>query len=112
MIYWNGKGRFGKQGKMLWMRLVPKAGSAASVQGELIRCVGRLADEFYRNGNHNWGSLFREMIAFTRTTLILNDEAQTCRILEDVDRLASFGEDPSSIRYVQGEDEIDRLTEA
>ena len=97
---------------MLWMRLVPKEGRAASVQGELIRCVGRLADELYRNGNHNWGPMFREMIVFLRAALVFTDEVRNRRVQEDVDRLTSFGENPRSVQYQEAEDEIDRLTEA
>ena len=35
----------------LWKRLVPSAGQADSVGGELIRCTGKMTDEAYRNGN-------------------------------------------------------------
>lgn len=40
----------------LWDELVPPRGQARTVQGELIRCVGRLTDEAYRNGNQNWSA--------------------------------------------------------
>ena len=38
----------------LWDDLVPGRGQALTVQGELVRCIGRLTDEAYRNGNQNW----------------------------------------------------------
>ena len=45
----------------LWEELVPHSGSAESAQGEVIRSAGRLASEYYRNGNINWtGSPNRE----------------------------------------------------
>lgn len=40
----------------LWDELVPGRGQVPTVQGELIRCVGRLTDEAYRNGNQNWSA--------------------------------------------------------
>ena len=40
--------------EQLWRELVPAKGQASTVQGELIRITGRLADEAYRNGNCNW----------------------------------------------------------
>ena len=39
----------------LWKLLVPPRGEAPTLQGEFVRCTGRLADEAYRNGNINWG---------------------------------------------------------
>jgi hypothetical protein len=40
--------------RKLWKALVPARGPAQSLQGELIRLTGKLADEAYRNGNMNW----------------------------------------------------------
>jgi len=48
----------------LWKLLVPPRGDAPTVQGEIIRCTGRLADEAYRNGNMNWGPRFEAMCLF------------------------------------------------
>ena len=38
----------------LWRELVPPSGQAKTLQGEIIRCTGKLTDEAYRNGNCNW----------------------------------------------------------
>lgn len=38
----------------LWQELVPSRGQADTLQGELVRIVGKLTDEAYRNGNGNW----------------------------------------------------------
>ena len=46
----------------LWDELVPPRNSAPTVQGELLRCIGSLTDEAYRNGNMNWGPRFVEMV--------------------------------------------------
>ena len=39
----------------LWKELVPAEGSANTVQGELVRAIGRLQSEHFRNGMMNWG---------------------------------------------------------
>jgi hypothetical protein len=56
----------------LWEELVPKSGQADTVQGELIRCIGKLTDEAYRNGNLNWDTNHELMCKFIGT--ILDDE--------------------------------------
>ncbi len=58
----------------LWAKLVPKRGQAATVQGELIRCTGKLTDEAYRNGNENWESGYERLVRFVADTL---DDAGT-----------------------------------
>ena len=45
----------------LWNMLVPRSGPAATVQGEVVRIVGRLRDEVEGNGGINWNSDFRAM---------------------------------------------------
>ena len=40
--------------KIMWQKLVPKSGQAATVQGELIRAIEKLRDEAQRNGNANF----------------------------------------------------------
>lgn len=54
----------------LWEELVPPSHAADTVQGELIRCIGNLTDEAYRNGNMNWGERQIDMIAMLRTVLL------------------------------------------
>ena len=53
----------------LWKLLVPASGAAPTLQGELIRCTGRLADEAFRNGNINWGPMHVAMAALVERTL-------------------------------------------
>ncbi|TXT23915.1 MAG: hypothetical protein FD134_1884 [Gallionellaceae bacterium] len=38
----------------LWNKLVPKQGEAETVQGELVRAMGRIENDYYRNGFGNW----------------------------------------------------------
>ena len=55
--------------KRLWKDLVPSEGQANSVQGELIRAVGRLKDEAFRNGNQNFGRNHRILCKYIRETM-------------------------------------------
>ncbi len=45
----------------LWEMLVPPSGPARTVQGEVIRIVGRLRHEIEGNGGINWSDDFRAM---------------------------------------------------
>ena len=51
-----------EQHEELWQMLVPGSGAASSVQGELIRIVGRATDEIYRNGGVNWENEYPKMM--------------------------------------------------
>ena len=62
--YWKDHAR-------LWSKLVPPRGPAKTVQGEVIRIVGKLTDEAYRNGNANWSRSCTLMWKFVAK--ILND---------------------------------------
>ena len=55
--------------KRLWNDLVPQRGQAQTTQGELIRCIGKITDEAYRNGNQNWDTQFQTMAHFIGRTL-------------------------------------------
>jgi len=71
--------------KRLWKELVPAEGQAATVQGELIRAVGRLSDEAYRNGNLNFGKGHRVLCQFLRVNLEDSAVFSTAEI-EEIDR--------------------------
>jgi hypothetical protein len=49
------------QHEELWKLLVPSQGPAATVQGEVIRISGRIADELDRNGGANWNADYKMM---------------------------------------------------
>jgi hypothetical protein len=53
-----------KEHQRLWAALVPKQGQADTLQGEIIRIVGKLTDEAYRNGNRNWDTDCERMWRF------------------------------------------------
>jgi hypothetical protein len=73
----TGSGKSGKSSKeawrpefqRLWKEFVPATGQAATVQGELIRSVGRLSDEAYRNGNYNFDKGHRIQCKYLRENL-------------------------------------------
>lgn len=45
----------------LWGYLIPSQGPALTVQGEVVRIAGRIADELLRNGGGNWNRAYRQM---------------------------------------------------
>jgi len=53
----------------LWNDLVPSSGQAETVQGELIRCTGKITDEAYRNGNINWESGYEKLVRYVENLL-------------------------------------------
>lgn len=52
----------GERFRYLWDRLVPGSGAAATLQGELVRIVGRLGHEILGNGAANWDADFTAMV--------------------------------------------------
>lgn len=54
-------GTWQDQHQALWELLVPSAGHAATVQGEVIRISGRIAHELDGTGGVNWDADFRKM---------------------------------------------------
>lgn len=57
-----GEGDWWKCHEALWKKLVPPRGHADTVQGEVIRCSGKLARELMDNGAMNWDSDYRTML--------------------------------------------------
>jgi hypothetical protein len=54
----------------LWDKLVPKIGSAETIQGELIRSIGRLSHDYYANAYANWGVEFQKSMDFLKSHLM------------------------------------------
>lgn len=54
--------RWQDQHQELWALLVPSQGHASTVQGEVIRIAGRVADEVDRNGAANWDADYGKMV--------------------------------------------------
>ena len=55
--------------KRLWSELVPPFGQAKTVQGELIRAIGRLSEEAYQNHNVNFDQDHAILCQFLRDNL-------------------------------------------
>jgi hypothetical protein len=76
--------------KRLWQMLVPARGQSLSVQGELIRCIGKLTDEAYRNGNLNWNRGYRLMLDYIGSVLLgdatLSGERRA-KVLQDINEI-------------------------
>ena len=51
-----------KQFQDFWKLLVPKSGEAETVQGEVIRIVGKIGYEILNNGGMNWDRGFSKML--------------------------------------------------
>lgn len=65
------------QFKYLWNYLVPGGGAAATVQGEVIRIVGRLGYEALEMGYVNWDEDFVKMTDFWLETVGAAEDAMT-----------------------------------
>jgi hypothetical protein len=50
-----------EQHQELWELLVPSSGPAATIQGEVIRITGRIANELEGNGGINWDGNYKKM---------------------------------------------------
>ncbi len=46
----------------LWAKLVPASGKAQTVQGEMIRIIGKVSYEILDNGGLNWGGDYKKML--------------------------------------------------
>jgi hypothetical protein len=47
--------RLWSHNQVLWKELVPENGNAPTLQGELVRGLGRIENEHFKNGMTNWG---------------------------------------------------------
>ncbi len=79
-------GPWPEQHEALWELLVPSSGTAATVQGEVIRITGRVANELLGNGGINWDRDFKAMLNtlpehFADGTALSGDELAEARTL-------------------------------
>jgi hypothetical protein len=51
--YFEEEGAYQEEYNRLWNELVPSRGAAQTINGELIRTIGRLTHDFFNNGNCN-----------------------------------------------------------
>ncbi|MGA8146669.1 MAG: hypothetical protein WB870_03725 [Gallionellaceae bacterium] len=53
----------------LWNKLVPKLGKAETIQGEMVRAIGRIQGDYYKNGWGNWHQQY-DLSQFLATHLV------------------------------------------
>lgn len=114
MLYADGKGRYDREYGELWKALVPRSGQAETVQGELVRAIGRLAGECYRNGNGNWGPSFEALIGHLRRWLVdpsVFGPAVIRELHDDLTDVLAIGRDVTRFDFPNGEDVYDRITD-
>ena len=59
MTYWNNNGVHQADYDRLYAALVPMEGKCATIEGENLRAVSRIAYDFYNNGfGNNWSGAF------------------------------------------------------
>lgn len=111
-LYADGLGQYQHDYDALWQRLVLKSGYAKTRQGELVRLITKLADEYYRNGNINWNKDYRNIARCL--------EAELCQYFDDaIDQEAIEIYLYQIIRngetgicyYLNGADEYDNITD-
>jgi hypothetical protein len=91
-----------------WEDLVSEQGRATTIQGEILRAVGRLAGEDRRNGCVNWDKYYEDLVEFLRSYLLnerVFNAAQRARISRDLDAVVENGRkgiDYQVIRVVFG----------
>jgi hypothetical protein len=62
--------KYAEQAQQLRHDFVPASGAAQTVQGELLRVVGKLRDEAIRHGNRNWDASFESGLRFLERHLL------------------------------------------
>ena len=90
MLYENRKGHYQAQYDALWDALVPLSGQAETIQGELVRAIGRLGSEYSRNGNANWNRSFRMLTNYLLRHLSdpqVFDPDTVIQIRDDIDAI-------------------------
>ncbi|WP_028102343.1 ankyrin repeat domain-containing protein [Pseudoduganella violaceinigra] len=81
-------GSWQEQHDMLWAFLVPSSGPAATVQGEVIRISGRIANELEGNGGVNWDADYKAMAEAFVKHLALAEPAS--ELVKDSARMAQL----------------------
>jgi hypothetical protein len=91
------------QHRALWHALVPAAGHAPTVQGEVIRASGRIGHELLEMGGVNWDEDYRVMLAHLPVLLTLGvplHDAALARARESARRLSTGRHTRDSERHV------------
>jgi hypothetical protein len=98
---------------VLYDSLVPQSGQAATVQGELVRAVNKLANDFATNGFANWDIGYERLCAFAACHLgdgTFGPQTSSA-IRRDFDHIQAYG-GRKNIAVVDLEAAFDRLMRA
>ena len=111
-LYADGSGQYQSEYDALWQSLVPKSGRAATLQGELVRLIGRLASEYCRNGNMNWSDDFNGMAKCLEAELRhhFDEPSDQQAIQVYLYQIIKNGE-TGICYYLDGEDIYDKITD-
>src|SRR5690349_10235234 len=96
------------EAREMWETLVPMSGQARTRQGELLRAVDKLCDQWFREGNAYWDDAYVHFVDYLREHLTAEEsftDTQKRQINED---LAVAGDPEGS---EQSEELFDRLTD-
>jgi hypothetical protein len=114
MLYAKGQGRYDGEYERLWKTLMPASGQVLTIQGELVRAIGRLASEAYRNGNCNWDGGFEIFVEFLRENLhdaTIFDQDTLDELHANLDFIRNAGQGGADLELEEGEDAYDRVTD-
>jgi hypothetical protein len=97
----------------LWEQLVPQSGQADTVQGELIRAIGRMDDEVASNGFANWDSGYERLSDFALRCLTDGTfgPQTTAGIRTDIEHIQTYARGGNKNEY-NLEADFDRLMQA
>lgn len=96
--------RWQEQYEELWQKLVPGRGNAETLQGEMIRIVGRVTHEILDNGALNWDADYRKMVNALANYLKQNEKLDSMLVNEACNLAKSVSADSEKT-------ELYRLTE-
>lgn len=112
-LYADGKGKYQSEFNNLWEKLVPLKGVAHTIEGELIRSIGRIARESYVNGCCNWNSEYDKMVVTLSSNLLRGDRftvKEKKRLKNDLKKIRQYGLGEIELEF-DGEDPWDRVTD-
>lgn len=92
-----------EQYQELWDYLIPGKGACATVQGEVIRVSGRIADELLGVGGANWDKDYQKMLSAEKNYLSMGTALEQQELLELDSLISGIG------KNVNCEDALRRL---
>ncbi len=113
-LYADGNGKFQQEFSQLCENLIPNSGYADTLQGELLRLINCLSNEFYRNGNMNCedDNSYHDMAKRLQDELCKhfvneNDSEAIQAYMYQIIQNGLTGR----LLYLEGEDQYDKITD-